>query len=206
MLSHPRVSLFLSHCGTNSVFEAVTIGVPLVCVPVLPSQVTTGQQLVRVGVLNEVVESLSPSLDVDIASAVRYVRASGVVCTWPCLYVTHVCMHLLRVSCRVSRATCRWVLANSDGVQAAMRRLRLHMRAAGGAERAAQEIELLIASNGTRYRVPVGVDAPYIVRSGLDVHATLAVVVAAAAWGIRRCWRCCCSCCSRRRQPHAKHD
>ena len=79
MLSHPRVSAFVSHCGTNSVFEAVTVGVPLVCVPVLPSQVTTGQQLVRVGVLNEVVESLSPSLDVDIASAVRYVRASGVV-------------------------------------------------------------------------------------------------------------------------------
>jgi hypothetical protein len=63
------------------VFEAVTVGVPLVCVPVLPSQVTTGQQLVRVGVLNEVVESLSPSLDVDVASAVRYVCVWRVSCT-----------------------------------------------------------------------------------------------------------------------------
>jgi hypothetical protein len=81
------------------------------------------------------------------------------------------------------------VLANSDGVQAVMRRLRLHMRAAGGAERAAQEIELLIASNGTRYRVPVGSDVSYVVSSGFDVHATLAVVVVAVVWGIRRC--CC---------------
>jgi hypothetical protein len=70
VLSHPRVVLFFSHCGTNSVFEAVAVGTPVVCLPVMPSQVVTGVNLLRTGAMGAMFNRHSPKLADDITAGI----------------------------------------------------------------------------------------------------------------------------------------
>jgi hypothetical protein len=71
VLAHPKVALFVSHCGTTSIFEATLLGVPVMCVPVLPSQSVTGALMLRVGAMASMVDHLSPTFQKDIEEGAR---------------------------------------------------------------------------------------------------------------------------------------
>ena len=52
MLQHADV--FLTHCGMNSINEALHLGVPMVAMPFLNDQLTNARQLVRLGLAKQV--------------------------------------------------------------------------------------------------------------------------------------------------------
>ena len=45
LLCHPRMSLFISHCGTHSVHESLYCGVPLLCLPIQGDQQENAHRL-----------------------------------------------------------------------------------------------------------------------------------------------------------------
>ena len=84
VLAHPRVSLFLSHCGLSSAFEAVALRIPMLCLPVLLSQVILGAHMMRVGAMVAQVDHLSPTLEADLTVGVQYVaRAVALITACP---------------------------------------------------------------------------------------------------------------------------
>ena len=50
VLSHPHLSLFISHCGVNSLHESLWFDVPLLCMPVQGDQGDSAQKVVDAGV------------------------------------------------------------------------------------------------------------------------------------------------------------
>ena len=52
MLSHTDV--FLTHCGMNSINEALCFGVPMVAMPFINDQVTNANQLVNLGIAKRI--------------------------------------------------------------------------------------------------------------------------------------------------------
>ena len=67
VLSHADV--FLTHCGMNSVNEALSLGVPMVAMPFINDQITNADQIVRLG-LGRRVRSF-PSSGKELLRAVR---------------------------------------------------------------------------------------------------------------------------------------
>ncbi len=49
-----KVDVFLTHCGMNSINEAMYIGVPMVAMPFVNDQITNAKQLVNLGVAKQV--------------------------------------------------------------------------------------------------------------------------------------------------------
>ncbi|CAD6576778.1 MAG: hypothetical protein TREMPRED_001769 [Tremellales sp. Tagirdzhanova-0007] len=49
VLSHPSLGFFVSHCGNNSVYEAMLQGVPIVAIPFGADQPVLASQLIRAG-------------------------------------------------------------------------------------------------------------------------------------------------------------
>lgn len=49
VLGHPRVQVFVSHCGANSVHEALFHAVPVLAVPFFDDQRYNGPRLVQLG-------------------------------------------------------------------------------------------------------------------------------------------------------------
>lgn len=71
VLSHPSISLFLSHCGTNSALESITLGTPVLCLPFGQTQVITGVHLVRVGASVTFLDLYSEDLGKEAEDAFR---------------------------------------------------------------------------------------------------------------------------------------
>jgi UDP-N-acetylglucosamine transferase subunit ALG13 len=46
LLAHDKVSVFVSHCGVNSAYEAVLLRTPLVCIPLMADQKDMAMRLV----------------------------------------------------------------------------------------------------------------------------------------------------------------
>ena len=55
---HPKTKLFISHCGSNSAFEALYHAVPVICIPLFFDQFAIAQRIVSKGI----------GIRVDIAS------------------------------------------------------------------------------------------------------------------------------------------
>lgn len=77
-----------------------------------------------------------------------------------------------------------------DAIVSASRVLLKHIVVAGGAKRAVDELECVLAHNGTAYRSQLPAHA--LVRGGADVHITVVLLVLALAWGLTKCCRCLC--------------
>ncbi|MBP5774820.1 MAG: hypothetical protein J6W36_03910 [Clostridiales bacterium] len=73
VLSHADV--FLTHCGMNSVNEALSLGVPMVAMPFINDQITNAEQIVRLG-LGKRVRSF-PSRGKELFNAVSEVYNDG---------------------------------------------------------------------------------------------------------------------------------
>ena len=73
VLSHADV--FLTHCGMNSVNEALSLGVPMVAMPFINDQITNAEQIVKLG-LGKRVRSF-PSRGKELLKAVRDVYNDG---------------------------------------------------------------------------------------------------------------------------------
>jgi UDP:flavonoid glycosyltransferase YjiC (YdhE family) len=50
LLAHPKVHAFVSHCGMNSVYESLYVGIPLLCVPRCSDQVTLSGHVREFGI------------------------------------------------------------------------------------------------------------------------------------------------------------
>jgi polyene glycosyltransferase len=61
VLAHPRVKLFISHCGANSVYESIYFGKPIICVPAFFDQPGNAARVVDHG--------LGLALNADTATA-----------------------------------------------------------------------------------------------------------------------------------------
>lgn len=72
VLSHADV--FLTHCGMNSINEALCFGVPMVAIPFMNDQITNAEQLVKLGAARRI-HSLFQSTS-EIYSSVMTVAAS----------------------------------------------------------------------------------------------------------------------------------
>ncbi len=72
LMQHSAVTLFLSHCGTNSVYESIAAGLPIFCLPFGSSQVHMSIMLGRTGVSKGTIDLYSPSLYNDTATLMRY--------------------------------------------------------------------------------------------------------------------------------------
>ena len=73
VLSHADV--FLTHCGMNSVNEALSLGVPMVAMPFMNDQLTNGRRIEELGVGKRV--RSFPSRGVELYRAVCSVYADG---------------------------------------------------------------------------------------------------------------------------------
>ncbi len=49
-LVHPRIKLFITHCGYNSFLETVHAAVPMLAVPLWADQIVNAQKAVRMGI------------------------------------------------------------------------------------------------------------------------------------------------------------
>ena len=75
VLSHSDV--FLTHCGMNSVNEALTLGVPMVAMPFLNDQITNAKRIVELG-LGKKVRSF-PSRGKELYEAVCAVYKDNMI-------------------------------------------------------------------------------------------------------------------------------
>ncbi|KAI5084173.1 hypothetical protein GOP47_0000342 [Adiantum capillus-veneris] len=74
VLAHPSVGAFLSHCGWNSTLESVSMGVPMIPLPIISDQTTNCKYVVdewKVGVRLKFNESGNP---VDSADLMRVLK------------------------------------------------------------------------------------------------------------------------------------
>ena len=71
VLSHPGVTVFLSHCGHNSVFESHAVGAPVLCIPFGESQVMMGLLLVHANISSTVLSFESQELEQQTEWGVR---------------------------------------------------------------------------------------------------------------------------------------
>ncbi|XP_041354211.1 UDP-glucuronosyltransferase 2B20-like [Gigantopelta aegis] len=73
VLGHPKVKLFISHCGKNSFFEGVYHGVPIICTPLNGDAYSTASKVVN--------KQIGLSLDLKTASASDIVKTVNTVLT-----------------------------------------------------------------------------------------------------------------------------
>ena len=69
-LAHPKVDLFISHCGINSVHESIWLGTSILCIPIIGDQHDMAQRLEDAGVgkwlnkLNFTSEQLKTTIEI----------------------------------------------------------------------------------------------------------------------------------------------
>ena len=72
-----HADVFLTHCGMNSINEALSLGVPMVAMPFINDQITNARRIVELG-LGKRVRSF-PSRGKELYRAVREVYADGAI-------------------------------------------------------------------------------------------------------------------------------
>jgi len=72
----PKCHAFLSHCGANSMHEALSFGVPLVCVPLWGDQVLNSQSIARAGAGLAFVSPLQSLTEAALRSSIRQLLAA----------------------------------------------------------------------------------------------------------------------------------
>ena len=73
VISHPRVSLFLSHCGHNSALESMALGTPVLCSPFGETQSMMGVLMLNGRTTSTVLDYYSEDLAAETERGVRCV-------------------------------------------------------------------------------------------------------------------------------------
>jgi len=192
VLAHPSVKVFLSHCGQNSMLEAVWSRVPVLALPFSADQV---RFVLLYGPPIQSYSSYSPRLRTQPGNA-RSLVSNGAALQLPS---TNITTEIVAESLQR--------LMHDKSFVHNMNRLAMVLEVAGGREKAAQWV-WLIANHGASYLIPKELQVGWFLYYELDVWLTKLAAVALVLVG---CWIAvrvlrCCLCRSRKGSAKVKAE
>jgi hypothetical protein len=157
LLRHPRISVFVSHCGDTSVYESLDARTPIVGIPLFADQPNVCARLVDAGIGSVVAKA-------ELVGTAPPLRA-----------------HILEMLRRIDDPR------EGPLLQRRLERLYGVGHVLGGAKEGARVLELAAMHSGTsiaRFRCQA-TELPWLQRDGIDLEIALIALVAAFALGLR---------------------